>query len=221
MGDADLVREAVAFAKPRVDAFRDPLRDWSQVKRVYQNAIVIHAGIKEPAVRDRIDMFLVKAACVLHLLDHGTLPEGSRLKSLCSELVRRCAIDVHLEESKRPQQQVQLVSLELGLLRDAVKLGQLGGIGNFLAFGEAAQVKRPAVLVTTPTPEEWRQQGEPDVSQDDSLVGRYLSRTIYMVRSRLYHDHSVEIRCHLLTLMEKFMQNLVRESRLGDPGSEL
>jgi uncharacterized protein len=228
-----LVKAAVRYAKPKIIAAGDVSNDWNRVKRTYKNVIVLHNGLDETQQR-AIDLELVRAAAILYPVVNGNVTELNQCLITLQQTV--FGAQFFMERSNRLRMVLQRASIsahmaeeqtgnmihtfpELELLRDAIKLTSLGFIGNFIAFAEAAKDRKQAAAATTPSIQEWKDGGCQPREDDGSLAGHYYAVLLHLPHM-MYHPKGKEICSVAIGPMMRFVDQLVAESRMPDPGVE-
>lgn len=215
-----------AWVAPLFEAKHDLTCDMAHAMRLLKNVRMLYLELKSDEKESIKDKLVVEIAALLWplfcsyvenkikdeflLLLHSwtsVFPEEKHRIGALTYLLQHAGIEAHAKEPKNTQ-----VPQELMLLRDAVKIGSLGFIGNYLAFARAAKHGKPAVLPTTPTVKEWMENGSPRLDDDGSLVGEFFAKTLHLP-FEMYHHKAKDITSQLIGPMLKFANALVEEFR--------
>jgi len=220
------LKAIAAWVAPQLDAKRDVTCDMAHAMRLLKNVRMLYLELRSEEKESVKDKLIVEIAAILWplfcsyvekkikdeflLLLHRWIPlfpeEKTRIGAL-TYLLQKAGIEEHEKEPKHND-----VPQELMLLRDAIKIGALGAIGNYLAFARAAKQGKPAVLPTTPSVKEWMEKGSPRLENDGSLVGEFFAQTLHLP-FMMYHHKAKDITTQLIGPMLKFANALVEEFR--------
>nr|WNL50021.1 metal dependent phosphohydrolase [Marseillevirus sp.] len=202
--------KAVSIAKPIMSS-QDVTHDWSHILRVLFYA----RKIMEECHGD-FDREVVEIGCVLHdIADHkysSRVVVEEVLASLClseektdkiRQIVHRTSWSVQKKEGDVP------VFKELCIVRDADKLDAICEEGMLRAFGTAAIRGNPLFVKTTPSYEEWKEDGMKFLDEDGSLIGHLYSKLLH-IHKFLYFDISKK----MAKPHKKTFKDFVRRSEL-------
>jgi len=195
------LKAIAAWVAPQLDAKRDVTCDMAHAMRLLKNVRMLYLELRSEEKESVKDKLIVEIAAILWPL-------------FCSYLLQKAGIEEHEKEPKHTD-----VPQELMLLRDAIKIGALGAIGNYLAFARAAKQGKPAVLPTTPSVKEWMEKGSPRLENDGSLVGEFFAQTLHLP-FMMYHHKAKDITTQLVGPMLKFATALVDEFRTANKNLE-
>jgi len=228
------LKSIAAWVAPLLEARRDVTCDVAQAARLLKNVRMLYLELKDEDKGKVKDIEVAEMAALLWPLYSAHVEERKESKMLflirgwtsffgeeakvrigaLTYLLQNAGIEKHDREPKGIT-----VPVELMLLRDAVKIGCLGFIGNYLAFARAAKQGKPAVLDSTPSVQEWMERGSPRLDDDGSLVGEFYARTLHLP-FRMYHHKAKDITTQLVGPMLKFATALVDEYRTANKNLE-
>jgi len=166
--ESQVLLDTYAEVQRRFAHFNDPAHGWEHVERVYKLALHI-------AEREGADSFIVSMAALMH--DLGRLSNNDSIKHH-ADLSERAAAEILVIHQVAPEKQeailhaiaahsysrnIQALTLEARVVRDADRLDSLGAIG-VLRWAITATIRRTPQTRTYHPSDPFAEQHEPDDS---------------------------------------------------------